>query len=267
MGSRTETAAVNAVALSALARHFGFHLGLIDMRFATGKALLVLAGAVWVSMVVGDFFFYWFHRGRRIPPRCRTAISSSATATARASYTTSIRRADTYLLWIFLLVCNLAYARASLPALTAAQWRQDLGYFGNEIAMKHRDPYHFIARAKFDQSISELRQRIPSLKDYEVVVGLQHLAALIGDGHTFLDTRAVFPDQRIDPSWRSFSAGKDAALQWILAQPFPDRRQGRPQPREDAMGGLACVRRDGDAVAGDRTLRMVPLPMKAFERS
>jgi sterol desaturase/sphingolipid hydroxylase (fatty acid hydroxylase superfamily) len=55
-------AALNAVALSALARHFGFHLGLIDLRFATGKGLLVLAAAVWVSMVVGDFFFYWFHR-------------------------------------------------------------------------------------------------------------------------------------------------------------------------------------------------------------
>ena len=55
-------AAVNAVALSALARHFGFHPGLINVSFATGKGLLVLAAAVWVSMVVGDFFFYWFHR-------------------------------------------------------------------------------------------------------------------------------------------------------------------------------------------------------------
>jgi sterol desaturase/sphingolipid hydroxylase (fatty acid hydroxylase superfamily) len=55
-------AASNAVALSALARHFGFHLGLIDLRFAAGKGLLVLAAAVWVSMVLGDFFFYWFHR-------------------------------------------------------------------------------------------------------------------------------------------------------------------------------------------------------------
>jgi hypothetical protein len=27
---------------------------------------------------------------------------------------------------------------------------------------------------------------------------------------------AVFPDQRIDPDWRSFSTGKDAALEWIL---------------------------------------------------
>ncbi len=55
-------AALNAVALSALARHFGFHPGLIDLRFAAGKGLLLLAAAVWVSMVLGDFFFYWFHR-------------------------------------------------------------------------------------------------------------------------------------------------------------------------------------------------------------
>jgi sterol desaturase/sphingolipid hydroxylase (fatty acid hydroxylase superfamily) len=55
-------AALNAVALSAVARHYGFHLGFIDLRFASGKGLLVLAAAVWVSMVIGDFFFYWFHR-------------------------------------------------------------------------------------------------------------------------------------------------------------------------------------------------------------
>src|SRR5207248_1305102 len=33
------------------------------------------------------------------------------------------------------------------------------------------------------------------------------------------DTPAVFPDQRIDPQWQSFGAGKDAALAWALAQP------------------------------------------------
>jgi len=55
-------AALNALALSAMARYFGFQLGLIDLRFARGKGVLLLAAAVWVSMVLGDFFFYWFHR-------------------------------------------------------------------------------------------------------------------------------------------------------------------------------------------------------------
>ena len=55
-----------------------------------------------------------------------------------------------HLLWITLFASNLAYARASIPALTADQWRQDIAYFANQIAPKHRDPHHFISRAKFD---------------------------------------------------------------------------------------------------------------------
>lgn len=62
------------VASSALARTFGFDLGLIDLRFADGRfadgkgkglgliGLIVLIGAVWLAAVAGDFFFYWFHR-------------------------------------------------------------------------------------------------------------------------------------------------------------------------------------------------------------
>lgn len=51
-----------AMAASALAHRLGFKLGLIDLRFAHGKGLLVLVATVWLSAIVGDFFFYWFHR-------------------------------------------------------------------------------------------------------------------------------------------------------------------------------------------------------------
>src|SRR5215469_2290975 len=52
---------------SALSRHLGFSLGLLDLRVIAegrgpGTGLLVLFGAVWVSGIVEDFFFYWFHR-------------------------------------------------------------------------------------------------------------------------------------------------------------------------------------------------------------
>ena len=105
------------------------------------------------------------------------------------------------LLWAILLVSNLANARASVPARTAGQWRQDLGYFAHEIATKHRDPYHFIDKTRFDRSVADLRQRIPSMKDYEIVVGLQHLAALVGDGHTFLDTRGLYQRFPLEVFW------------------------------------------------------------------
>src|SRR5215469_5858741 len=40
----------------ALSRHLGFSLGLIDLSFASGKGLLVVFAAVWVSAIVQDFF-------------------------------------------------------------------------------------------------------------------------------------------------------------------------------------------------------------------
>jgi hypothetical protein len=94
------------------------------------------------------------------------------------------------LLWIPLLLANIAFGQTSIPTLTDEQWRQDLGYFVKEVTTKHANPYHFTSKAQFDQAVSELRERIPSMKNYEVVVGLQHLAALVGDG-THLSIREV----------------------------------------------------------------------------
>ena len=54
--------ALAMLALSALARHFGFELGFIDLRFAQGKGLMFLLAATWLLAVADDFFFYWFHR-------------------------------------------------------------------------------------------------------------------------------------------------------------------------------------------------------------
>ncbi len=102
---------------------------------------------------------------------------------------------------VLLIVSNLAHGEASIPDLTAEQWRQDLEFFANEIATKHRDPFHFISKAEYDQAVSDLRQRIPSMKDYEVVAGLQHLAALIGDGHTFQDTSGLYQRFPLEAFW------------------------------------------------------------------
>jgi sterol desaturase/sphingolipid hydroxylase (fatty acid hydroxylase superfamily) len=56
-------ASIFSVSIASLvSRTFGFNLGLIDLRFYAGKGLLALIGATWLSAIVGDFFFYWFHR-------------------------------------------------------------------------------------------------------------------------------------------------------------------------------------------------------------
>ena len=45
-----------------LARRFGFELGLFDIRLATGGDLALLMASIWLASIVGDFFFYWYHR-------------------------------------------------------------------------------------------------------------------------------------------------------------------------------------------------------------
>jgi hypothetical protein len=117
------------------------------------------------------------------------------------------------LLCLLLVAPTFACAEASLPALKSEQWQQDLEFFAREITSKHRDAFHSISKADFDGAVSNLRQRIPSMKDYEVVVGLQRLAALIGDGHTFLDTSGLYARFPLQTFW----FGKD--LRVIRAAP------------------------------------------------
>jgi sterol desaturase/sphingolipid hydroxylase (fatty acid hydroxylase superfamily) len=53
---------LTAMAISALAHRLGFKPGLIDLRFAHGKGIPTFLAAAWISAVVADLFFYWFHR-------------------------------------------------------------------------------------------------------------------------------------------------------------------------------------------------------------
>jgi hypothetical protein len=91
-----------------------------------------------------------------------------------------------------ILLLILTYSRlgedSRIPSLTAEQWRQELHSFVQQIQTHHRDPYHLSSKEKLDEAVASLDKNIPSMKDYQVVVALQGLAVMIGDGHTFLDT-------------------------------------------------------------------------------
>jgi sterol desaturase/sphingolipid hydroxylase (fatty acid hydroxylase superfamily) len=62
------TSAFAAMGANALAGHLGFEFGLIDLRFAEGKGIPALIVATWISIVVADFFFYWYHRAAHKVP-------------------------------------------------------------------------------------------------------------------------------------------------------------------------------------------------------
>jgi hypothetical protein len=81
-------------------------------------------------------------------------------------------------------------ADQSMEARTDA-WRHDLQFFATQLREHHRNPFHLISPQQFEDAVTALDRRIPQLKDYEIVVGLARLAAMVGDGHTFVATSGV----------------------------------------------------------------------------
>ncbi len=68
--------------------------------------------------------------------------------------------------------------------MTPEAWRADVEYLAKELPAKHANAFHAIAREKFDEAIAELRARAATANDDEMMVGLLHIAAIVGDGHT-----------------------------------------------------------------------------------
>ena len=57
------------------------------------------------------------------------------------------------------------------------------------------------------------------------------------------DVPAVLPDQRIDPSWPAFRAGRDPVMDRILAAPAPTVRSTRASPDWGTAAAPSAERR------------------------
>ncbi len=81
-------------------------------------------------------------------------------------------------------------ARAGLPpnksASRNAAWRFDIAFAAAEIKRIHIEPFRVVSERVFDNAVRALSQRVSSLSDNEIIVGLFRLFAMIGDGHTLL---------------------------------------------------------------------------------
>ena len=71
--------------------------------------------------------------------------------------------------------------------LTVEQWREDLRFFAPELPARHKNAFHLVSRAQFEQAVADLDARLPKLAANQIVVGFQGLTAMIGDGHTSFD--------------------------------------------------------------------------------
>lgn len=81
------------------------------------------------------------------------------------------------------------------------QWHADLHFFARKVQKHHKNPFHFTSEERFTEAVAALDAQIPLLKEHEIIVGLQCLAAMIGDGHTFVATRNIQHCYPLDVYW------------------------------------------------------------------
>jgi len=68
--------------------------------------------------------------------------------------------------------------------ITKPKWHEDLKFYAAELPKRHINAFHHISREQLEAEVSALDRRIDALDGDGVFVGLVHLAADIGDGHT-----------------------------------------------------------------------------------
>lgn len=81
---------------------------------------------------------------------------------------------------------------AQRVALSPDELRADLHALATELPRRHGNAFHTVSREEFEDSVRALDTRLASLQPHEVIVAMGRIAALVGDGHTYLEMPAVF---------------------------------------------------------------------------
>jgi len=107
------------------------------------------------------------------------------------------------------ILCGLGCVLPAAPArpareeleLSQVQWREDVQYFARELPKRHKNLFHTIPRAQFEQAVAELQASIPSLSNHQIVVRMLQIAARVGDGHTGLHVPGAFKRYPVGLYW------------------------------------------------------------------
>lgn len=94
------------------------------------------------------------------------------------------------------LLALLLQLVSTLDSTAIRQWREDLAFLRVEAPARHASLYHAMTPSQFDSALTGIERNLPRYSRAQVIVELQRLAALIGDGHSSVgpwrDTATVF---------------------------------------------------------------------------
>ena len=86
---------------------------------------------------------------------------------------------------VFLLAIAAA-SGAGADILSDEAWREDLSALAQQIESTHLAPFHTVSETDFHEAVARLDRAIPDMADGEIALEFRRIAALIGDGHTWL---------------------------------------------------------------------------------
>lgn len=100
-------------------------------------------------------------------------------------------------------------ASADIPGrqFTDEQWREDLNQYVEFAKGTHLNLHHTVSEEDFNVAVSTLNVRIPELSDQGIVMEMIALAALINDGHSWVEFGPNIPVSHLPIRFYEFSDG------------------------------------------------------------
>lgn len=106
-----------------------------------------------------------------------------------------------------------------LLTLTNMQWHEDLRFLSRELPRRHANAFHHASHELFETQVTELDERLDRLNSDEIYVGMNRVANMIGDGHTYIlsptdDATLSLKLDRFNDEYRvvAVTAGSERAL-------------------------------------------------------
>src|ERR1044072_1389041 len=93
---------------------------------------------------------------------------------------------------VLLVTGAVTSAQHAPPRLTPAQWQADVDILSQAMPRQHPNLFRRMKREDFETAVRQFRDRMPSLNEDEIIVGLMKIVAMVHDGHTGIFPHSYF---------------------------------------------------------------------------